>query len=93
MNRDRSQATITSIPSSQKTVSPLSLKAIEMLRTALTQVEGQAGLTSDDPALLEFKRSVVLNVAALEIAETEATASSNTADASNASDSPSDNAA
>ena len=53
-------------------MSPLSQKAIEMLRNALTQVEGQAGLTSDDPALLEFKRSVMLNVAALEIAETEA---------------------
>jgi hypothetical protein len=93
MNRDRSQATITSIPSSQKTVSPLSLKAIEMLRTALTQVEGQAGLTSDDPALREFKRSVMLHVAALENAGAEEIASSRTADASKASASPSDNAA
>ncbi|HEY1216446.1 MAG TPA: hypothetical protein VGE93_22715 [Bryobacteraceae bacterium] len=64
-----------------------------MLRTALTQVEGQAGLTSDDPALLEFKRSVMLNVAALESAGTEDIASSRTADASKVSDSPSDNAA
>lgn len=74
-------------------MSPLSPKAIEMLRTTMTQVEGQAGLTSDDPALLEFKRSVMLNVAALEIAGTEGIASSKTADASKASDSPSDNAA
>lgn len=66
---------------------------IEMLRAAMTQVEGQAGLTSDDPALLEFKRSVMLNVAALENAGAEEIASSRTADVSNVSASPSNNAA
>lgn len=72
-------------------MAPLSPKMIEILRAALTRVEGQAGLTSDDPALLEFKRSVVRNVA--ELAGAEEIVSSGTADASEAGDSQSDNAA
>jgi len=38
-----------------------------VLQTALARVEEQMGLTPNDPALLEVKRSVVRKVAALEI--------------------------
>jgi len=71
----------------------LSEKTIEMLRAALKRVESQAGLTSDDPALSEFKRSVVRSFAALEITKAEEIAPSKTTDTSEASDPPSDNAA
>jgi len=74
-------------------MAPLSLKIIEMMRAALARVENQAGLSSDDPALLEFKRGVVRDAAALEIIEAEKTDTAENEDVSEPKKSQSDNAA
>jgi len=47
-------------------MAPFSSKFLEMLRTTLSRVETQAGLESDDPALLELKRTLVRSVATME---------------------------
>jgi len=52
-------------------MSRLSTKFLELMRTTLARVKEQTGIPSDDPALLELKRSVVQKVAALEVLESD----------------------